>query len=159
VWDNGEGIEFRRTIAVDDKYLFTVDDQVVNKGAAPLTLFPYALISRHGTPQTLGYYILHEGLIGYLGDQYLQEVTYAKMEEKKNISFKVTDAWLGITDKYWAATLIPAKTAQIQAHFSAGTLGSLKTYQTDFLGDAISVAPAGTASVKTRLFAGAKEVA
>ena len=69
VYDNGEGLEFRRTIAVDDKYLFTIKDEVVNKGAAPVTLYPYALISRHGTPQTLGYYILHEGLIGVFGDK------------------------------------------------------------------------------------------
>src|SRR6185312_10687568 len=65
-YDNGEGLEFRRTIAVDDKFLFTIKDEVTNKSANPVTLYPYALISRHGTPQTLGYYILHEGLIGVL---------------------------------------------------------------------------------------------
>ena len=53
IYDNGEGLEFRRTIAVDDKYLFTIKDEVANKGAAAVTLYPYALISRHGTPQTL----------------------------------------------------------------------------------------------------------
>ena len=51
-YDNGEGLEFRRTIAVDDKYLFTIKDEVTNKGANPVSLYPYALISRHGTPQT-----------------------------------------------------------------------------------------------------------
>ena len=68
-YDNGEGLEFRRTIAVDDKYLFTIKDEVVNKSDKPVSLFPFALISRHGTPQTLGYYILHEGLIGKFGDK------------------------------------------------------------------------------------------
>ena len=57
VYDNGEGLKFRRTIAVDDKYLFTLRDEVANSGSAPVTLYPYALISRHGTPQTLG--LLH----------------------------------------------------------------------------------------------------
>src|SRR6185503_6205171 len=57
-FDNGAGLVFRRSIAVDDKYLFTVKDEVANKGDAAVTLTPYALISRHGTPQTLGYYIL-----------------------------------------------------------------------------------------------------
>src|SRR5512139_1058056 len=80
-WDNGEGLEFRRTISVDDKYLFTIRDEGTNKGSAPVTLYPYALISRHGTPETLGYYILHEGLIGVLGDQGLQEFTYKTVEE------------------------------------------------------------------------------
>jgi YidC/Oxa1 family membrane protein insertase len=86
VADNGAGLEFRRTIAVDDKYLFTVDDQVVNKTEAPVQLYPYALISRHGTPQTLGYVILHEGLIGVLDDK-LQEKTYKELEDKKLFDF------------------------------------------------------------------------
>src|SRR5436190_3691694 len=106
-WDNGEGLTFRRTIAVDEKYLFTARDEVTNKGAEPVTLFAYALISRHGTPHTEGYYILHEGLIGVLGDQGLQEQTYKNIEDKKTLTWKVTNAWLGFTDKYWAATLLP----------------------------------------------------
>ncbi len=58
-WNNGNGLEFHRTIAVDDKFLFTIKDEVANKSAKPVSLFPYALISRHGTPVTAGYYILH----------------------------------------------------------------------------------------------------
>jgi YidC/Oxa1 family membrane protein insertase len=159
VWDGGEGLTFRRTVAVDDKYMFTVNDEVVNKGAAPVTLTPFALISRHGTPKTLGYYILHEGLIGELGDQGLQEVTYSKIEEKKALSFKVTNAWLGITDKYWAAVLVPDRAAPIQAEFTAGAIGALKTYQTDYLLEAQTVPPGGSVTAMSRLFAGAKEVA
>ena len=127
-YDNGEGLEFRRTIAVDDKFLFTIKDEVTNKGANPVTLYPYALISRHGTPQTLGYYILHEGLIGVLGDSGLQEFTYKNIEEKKLVNFDVTNGWLGITDKYWAATLLPDPTARLKARFSTGMLGNIKTY-------------------------------
>jgi YidC/Oxa1 family membrane protein insertase len=71
-YDNGEGLTFRRTIAIDDRYLFTIKDDVTKVGSAPVTLYPFALISRHGTPHVEGYYILHEGLIGYLGDQGLK---------------------------------------------------------------------------------------
>jgi YidC/Oxa1 family membrane protein insertase len=158
-YDNGEGLQFRRTIAVDDKYLFTVKDEVANKSAAPVTLFPYALISRHGTPKTLGYYILHEGLIGVLGSDGLQEYTYKKIDEKKDVAFDVTNGWLGITDKYWAAALVPETDAHLKAHFSTGMLGTEKTYQTDYLLDAQTVAPGATGSADARLFAGAKEVA
>ncbi len=56
-YDNGEGLTFRRTIAIDDRYLFTVKDDVTNVGNAPVTLYPFALISRHGTPAGLG--LLH----------------------------------------------------------------------------------------------------
>ncbi|NVO15412.1 MAG: membrane protein insertase YidC [Rhodoplanes sp.] len=158
VWDNGEGLEFRRTITVDDKFLFTVKDDVVNKSAAAVTLYPYGLVSRHGTPQTLGYYILHEGLIGVLGDQGLQEITYKAMEDKKLIPFKVTNAWFGITDKYWAATLLPDPAASLQAKFSTGLIGNLRTFQTDYLLDAQTIAPGQTGTATGRLFAGAKEV-
>jgi YidC/Oxa1 family membrane protein insertase len=159
VYDNGEGLQFRRTIAVDDKYLFTIKDEVINNGAAPVTLYPFGLVSRHGTPQTLGYYILHEGLIGVFGDKGLQEETYANIEKKKEVFFSATDVWLGITDKYWAATLLPDTNAQVAAKFSTSTIGNnIKTYQSDYLGPAQTIAPGAAAAVNGRLFAGAKEV-
>ena len=157
-FDNGEGLVFRRSIAVDDHYLFTIKDDVTNKGSAAVTLLPYALISRHGTPQVQGYYILHEGLIGVMGDQGLQEETYKKIEDKKNETFDVTNAWLGITDKYWAAALLPDTDAKVHARFSSGELGTQKTYQTDYLMQPQTIQPAGTGSANARLFAGAKEV-
>jgi YidC/Oxa1 family membrane protein insertase len=170
VWDNGEGLEFRRIISVDDKYMLTVDDQVANKGTAPVALYPFALISRHGTPEMSGYAIRHEGPIGVLGDKCLRqssfgfttechEEVYKTLEDKKSLSFAVSNAWFGFADAYWAAALIPETKAQIQVHFSAGALGALKTYQSDYLGEAVTVPAAGTASNKTRLFAGAREVA
>jgi YidC/Oxa1 family membrane protein insertase len=157
-YDNGQGLLFTRTIAVDDHYLFTVKDDVANNSGNPVTLFPYALISRHGTPQVQGYYILHEGLIGMMGDQGLQEETYKKIEEKKAVSWDVTNAWLGITDKYWAATLLPDTDAKVRARFSAGEAGGLKTYQTDYLLQPQTIAPGATGNANARLFAGAKEV-
>ncbi|UWU93198.1 membrane protein insertase YidC [Bradyrhizobium sp. CB1015] len=157
-WDNGEGLTFRRTIAVDDHYLFTVKDEVSNVGNAPVTLYPFALISRHGAPQVSGYYILHEGLIGYLGDQGLQEYAYKKVDESKQVNFSnVTNGWLGITDKYWASALLPDTNAKLQARFSSNPSGNLHTYQTDYLLDPVTVAIGGTGTANARLFAGAKE--
>jgi YidC/Oxa1 family membrane protein insertase len=158
-WDNGQGLEFRRTIAVDDKYLFTVRDEVLNRGATPTTLYPFALISRHGTPETLGYYILHEGLIGKFGDERSREVTYSDIEKSKTETFEATNAWLGITDKYWAAALLPDTTAKVKARFSFAPLGTTKTYQTDYLLEPVTVQPGTTGAANARLFAGAKEVA
>jgi YidC/Oxa1 family membrane protein insertase len=139
--------------------MFSIKDEISNNGSTPVALYPYALISRHGTPQTLGYYILHEGLIGVLGDSGLQEYTYKNIAEKKAVTFDVTNGWLGITDKYWAAVLVPDTTERLKARFSTGTIGNLPTYQTDYLLDVQTVAPGATASINGRLFAGAKEVA
>jgi YidC/Oxa1 family membrane protein insertase len=158
IYDNGGGLIFRRTIAVDDRYLFTLKDEVENKGSAAVTLFPYALISRHGTPQTQGYYILHEGFIGVMGDQGEQAQTYKNMQDKKDLHWDVVNAWLGFTDKYWAAALLPDIDARVHARFSAGEAGGQNTYQTDYLLDPKTIAPGATASVNARLFAGAKEV-
>jgi YidC/Oxa1 family membrane protein insertase len=157
-YDNGAGLVFRRTIAVDDHYLFTLKDEVQNKGSAPATMFPYALISRHGTPKVQGYYILHEGFIGVMGDQGEQSETYKKMEEKKEAHWDVVNAWLGFTDKYWAAALLPDIDAKVHARFSSGEADGQKTYQTDYLLEPQTVAPGATTSVNARLFAGAKEV-
>src|SRR5258706_8224113 len=156
-YDNGDGLISRRTIAIDDRYLFTIKDDVTNVGNAPARLYPFALISRHGTQHVAGYYILHEGLIGYLGDQGLQEYGYKKIDDAKAVSFKVTNGWLGITDKYWASALLPDTNAQLQARFSSNLVGTVRTYQTDYLQDPQTIAIGGTGSADARLFAGAKE--
>jgi YidC/Oxa1 family membrane protein insertase len=156
-WNNGSGLDFTRIITVDDKFLFTVKDEVANKSDKPAVLYPYALISRHGLPVTAGYYILHEGMVGVLDDK-LQEVTYKNIEDKKTINFDTTNGWLGITDKYWAAALLPDPKAHLKARFSTGELGNVKTFQTDYLQDAKTIAPGATEAVSTNLFAGAKEV-
>ncbi len=157
-YDNGSGLVFTRTIAVDDHYLFTIKDEVANKGGNAVTLFPYALVSRHGAPKVLGYYILHEGLIGVMGNDGEQTETYKKMDDKKSESWEATDAWLGFTDKYFAAALLPDTDAKVTARFTAGEAGGLKTYQTDYLAPPQTIAPGATGSADARLFAGAKEV-
>ena len=159
VWNNGAGITFRRTISIDKNYMFNVVDEVENGTQETLQLFPYALVSRHGTPHVLGYYILHEGLVGVTGDGKLHELQYSKIVDKPAEIFKTTGGWFGITDKYWAAALIPPQNASLTARFSSGNLGAAKTYQSDYLLDAVSVAPGNKTQTQSRLFAGAKEVA
>jgi len=157
-YDNGQGLVFRRTINVDSHYLFRIKDEVQNKGTSPVTLFPYGLVSRHGTPEVQGYYILHEGLVGVIGDRGLQEETYKKVLEKKSESWDATNVWLGFTDKYWATVLLPDTGAKVKARFSGTEAGGQPTYQTDYLGEAQTIAPSASGSTETRLFAGAKEV-
>ncbi|MGQ0681918.1 membrane protein insertase YidC [Bradyrhizobium sp.] len=164
-YDNGEGLTFKRTISVDERYLFTIKDEVFNISSDPVTLFPYGLLSRGGTPQVSGYYILHEGFIGYLGEKGLQEYSYKNIDDAKTtvdsgakgLTFdKVTNAWLGITDKYWAAALLPDTTATLEtARFSTG--GAMKRYQADYRLGGQTISIGGTATSNARLFAGAKE--
>jgi YidC/Oxa1 family membrane protein insertase len=158
-YDNGKGLKFTRTISVDDKYMFTVDDHVENAGTEPVTLYPYALVSRHGIPPTKSYYILHEGLIGVV-DNGLEQITYKKAADNPPQSFKSNEGWLGITDKYWAAVVIPEQGKAFEAKFSGTPADnqSQERFQADYLMNPLGVAPGETAEVKGRVFAGAKEV-
>jgi YidC/Oxa1 family membrane protein insertase len=167
-WDNGAGLVFRREIAVDAKSMFTVKDTVENRSGAPVTLHPYSLVSRHGKPTTMGYYVLHEGLIGVLGEQGLQEYTYDALVKESPLGSQATrgKAWpgavggfVGITDKYWAAAAIPDQGRPYTGSFTVRDEGAAKVYQANVLGEARTLEPAGTAEATRRLFAGAKEVA
>ncbi|MFE1601429.1 membrane protein insertase YidC [Methylobacterium sp. ID0610] len=166
-WDNGAGLVFRRVLSVDDKYMFTVEDSVENKGANAVTLYPYGLVSRWGKPHTQGYYVLHEGLIGVAGDKGLQEYTYDKMAKEnplgspgtRGVSWPgIVGGFLGITDKYWAAAAIPDQKTPYTGSFTERDEGATKVYQASNLGDAKTLAPGATIQASQHLFAGAKEV-
>jgi YidC/Oxa1 family membrane protein insertase len=156
-WDNGEGLAFTRTISVDPNYMFTLKDSVKNTGSAAVSLIPYALISRTGTPQTSGYYILHEGLIGELAGG-LQEVKYTSLKPGTPDKYDSTGGWLGFTDKYWLTALIPPQKEAVKAQFTHTDEAGVDRYQTDYLGAPVSVGPGGTGETETRFFGGAKEV-
>ncbi len=158
-WNNGQGLTFTRVISVDDQYMFTVKDTVANAGRAPVTLFPYSLIARHGKPETSNYAVLHEGLIGVIGDKGLQEIKYDAMEKEAGgtRTLDATGGWMGITDKYWAAAVAPLQDVAYKARFSATGAAQPKNYQTDVLQNAETVAPGASMEATTHVFAGAKE--
>ena len=158
-YDNGNGLEFTRTISVDDKYMFTIDDEVANTGSEAVTLYPYALVSRHETPPIQGFFILHEGLIGVVDDGGLQEITYqSAIENEEATRFKSRSGWLGITDKYWATAVIPEQGKAFDATFLGTQKDGRDRFQSDYLMGPLSIAPGKTAQAQGRVFAGAKEV-
>ncbi|WP_367193658.1 membrane protein insertase YidC [Amorphus sp. 3PC139-8] len=158
-WTNPSGITFTRTFAVDDNYMFTVTQGIENKSADAITLFPYGLISRHGTPETSRFFVLHEGPIGVYGDSGVKEYDYDDLVDDGPITpDKVNDGWLGFTDKYWASTLVPNPGSAFQPRLSAVERNGREIYQADYLEDAITIAPGQSGESRNLLFAGAKEV-
>lgn len=157
-FNNGAGLTFKRTIAIDSDYMFTLTDSVNNAGTAPITLYPYGRIVRLGEPKTAGYYILHEGPIGVFGKG-VEEPSYSAIKEAKDKPMaEASNGWIGITDKYWATALVPEQGKKFQgrfAHFDSAA----PFYQADFRGEAVTATPGGEASASSRLFAGAKHVA
>jgi len=156
-WDNGEGLRFEQHIALDDNYMFTVTQRVRNTGEKPVKLAPYGLISRTGKPDILGYYILHEGLLGVF-DKTLVEVDYDDLVKEGPKRQSSTGGWLGITDKYWLTALIPDQREAMRASFNSGKRGKVEKYQADYLLDQKEIPAGGSVEVANRLFAGAKQV-
>ena len=155
---NGKGLTFQRTIAVDENYMFNITDTVRNNSPAAVTMQPYGRIARYGEPKIEGIYVLHEGLIGSIGEQGLDEIDYDDIKEAPGglISREPdSSGWFGMTDKYWATALVP--TGKFTARYRYVS-NSRPFYQTEYSGAALSVPAGGEASTSTRLFAGAKKV-
>ena len=121
--------------------MFTVRDAVRNTGSAPVKLSPYGLISRTGTPHVGGYYILHEGLIGYLGGS-LRRSNTPRSNPAKPLDYTSTGGWLGFTDKYWLTALVPPQDEAVKARFTHTVEDGVDRYQADYLGPEVTV-PAG----------------
>jgi YidC/Oxa1 family membrane protein insertase len=157
-WDNGAGLIFRRKISVDTNYMFTISDEVENKSGKPVTLSPSGKVARLTEPQgLLGYSVLHEGLIGVLGSTGLKEVTYAnalKTTARETVSSD-KGGWLGFTDQYWAAVLIPDQSEPFVARmFGTGD----KHFFAELEEKPLTVGVGEKKASTKRLFAGAKVV-
>ena len=156
-WDNGEGLIFELTYSLDDNYMISITQRVKNRSGANHTLTPYGLLSRTGTPDILGFYILHEGLIG-VQNEILEEVDYEDILDGKPVEYTSTGGWIGITDKYWLAALIPDQKESTKSRFVAGKRGTSDLYQSDYLAQPRTAPNGGAATYTTHLFAGAKQV-
>jgi YidC/Oxa1 family membrane protein insertase len=160
-WDNGQGLSFTRTISVDDRYLFTVADTVVNHGGQAVALAPYAAVQRHGVPEHHGRNsVVMEGAIGVLGPpdkRILTQVRYPKWEKSPPQVSPSTGGWLGLTDIYWLTALIPDQGETVTPQFRR-TPGSEVTYDANLIGAVRQLAPGQQINGTTRLFAGAKSV-
>ncbi|WGF89833.1 membrane protein insertase YidC [Marinivivus vitaminiproducens] len=156
-WDNGEGVVFERTVGLDDNYMFTVTQRVINNGDRPVTVFPYGLISRWETPQTSGFWILHEGPIGVFQGT-LHEPNYADLVEAAQ-THESDGGWMGITDKYWLTALVPDQDSSFKSVFQhTSPAGGGDHYQIDYLREGSTIQPGASSEVTDRLFVGAKEV-
>lgn len=163
-WQNGQGLTFSITYAIDDHYMFSVDQQVANHGSGQVALYPWSRIRRDYMPPTSGYYLLFEGPVGVFRNT-LHEIGYKGVQKNgarhDGVGYTETSdgGWLGFTDKYWLTALIPdqhdAMTGSVRAINVNGTDG----FQTDFIAShAERLAPGGTISTTSRTFTGAKVV-
>ncbi len=158
-WTNPEGIEFAQVISIDENFMFAVDQRINNNGKQTAVIHPFGLVSLTGMPETSGFWILHEGMIGVF-DETLTEVDYDDLPDEQNGIQAVDGAakWLGITAKYFATSLVPDQKVANNGRFVHTAQGGKDKFQADYLAASQTVAPGQSAAFSTRLFAGAKEV-
>ncbi len=158
-WDNGEGLKFSQKISIDDNYMIKVIQKVKNETNNSVNLYPYGLIRRSGEPKTTDFFVLHEGPLGVF-DGSLKEHSYSDLKEsgQKGMSIKTEDngGWIGITDKYWMAALIPDQNTN--SNFTFRYVNNSASYQTDFLGELSKISPNGEIQIVSRVFSGAKKL-
>jgi len=154
-WTNPTGQRYELIVSVDDGYLFTVRQRVVNGGGGAVALRSYGLASRSSASPDPSSWTQHIGPISYLGGKADYGVDWETLDEDKaGITRDSRGGWLGFTDKYWLTALIPADGAPVEASFRKSTSGA---YQADYAGPSFVVAPGQAVTGEARLFAGAKE--
>ncbi|MCB5943337.1 membrane protein insertase YidC [Acidocella sp. KAb 2-4] len=166
-WDNGQGLTFQLQLAVDDKYMFTVTQNVLNHGAAPVQLYPWSRVVRDYKPKEQSSWVLFDGPLGVFNGTLKQE-SYATLKSDGakapgGVAYTETapGGWVGITDKYWLAAVAPDQSAKMTGSMSYGTVtdGDGSAYETSFItATPVTAAPGGAASFTSHVFTGAKVV-
>ena len=155
-WSNDSGQTFQIVLGVDENYLFTAEQRVLNRGSGPVAVRPYGLINRANESPDPDYWTVHVGPIAFLDGAANYDVDWDSLEGGRSERFDSRGGWLGFTDSYWLTALAPAGNAQIAASFTGTPTGG---FQADYAQQPQIVPPGGAVSTTTRLFAGAKEKA
>ena len=115
VWSNTQGITFEKHINLDDQFLFTIKQKIINSSDKTYNFYSYGQIIRNKIPDISNFYILHEGLIATLDDELIEE-DYDDIQEKK-FSRTAQKGWFGIGDKFWISSIIPPRGKEFKTTF------------------------------------------
>jgi YidC/Oxa1 family membrane protein insertase len=155
-WDNGEGQLFEILLSVDDNYLFTAEQRVSNRGGGPVAVRPFSLVSRVGPSKDRDDWTMHVGPVGFFNGAADYNNDYGTLVEERQRTFGSSGGWLGFSDKYWLAAIIPDQGQQVEAGLRHNPQSN--SFQADVTVPPIVIAPNHVNRTTTRLYAGAKEV-
>ena len=158
-YKSDNNLKFERIFEINENYLITITDRVMNNGTSEVTLYPYGLVRRTGLPKVDGLFILHEGPIAVI-DEKLREVDYDDLVDDGDeiISSEMKGGWIGITDKYWLAALIPDQKDNSEFAFRYSKKSSGQ-WQSDWRGSSKIISPGSEIETTSHLYAGAKKLA
>ena len=164
-WTNDSNITFLINFSIDENYMFSIKQEVINNSSSNIEVYPYRLIKRINTPQTINFFILHEGLISLINDELLEK-NYDDLEDDCTNALQVKDSycdnkssggWLGFTDKYWMSTLIPEPNEPININYRHGNNGR-DNYRAGYVGQIFKIGAGKAIAYDGKLFAGAKNL-
>ncbi len=156
-WENKEGVIFENKVMVDENYMFTIHQTVINRSNKAIQLANFGRVERFYTPQHQNFWILHEGPLG-LFDQSLEEINYEDMRDKRFFQKSSQGGWFGITNKYWLTALIPDQRQAVTTTFQYDHDQGRDHYSVHMQSPFVEIQPGSTYETKNRLFAGAKVV-
>jgi YidC/Oxa1 family membrane protein insertase len=157
-WDNGRGQVFQIRLSVDDGYMFTAEQRLLNRGTAPVAAQPFALVSRVGPSVDPDSWTVHVGPVGEFNGAAHYSSNWSDVTEAGTQRFDSRGGWIGFTDKYWLAAIVPAQGQQIEAAFRHNS--QTNSFQADYSSRQQTIVPPGQGLRTTaHLFAGAKEEA
>jgi YidC/Oxa1 family membrane protein insertase len=114
-WNNSQDITFEKHISLDDQFLFTIKEKIINKSDKSYNFYSYGQIIRNKLPEISGFYILHEGFLSVLDDELIEE-DYDDIQEKKFTQI-AQEGFVGISDKYWITSVIPQNGKEFKTTF------------------------------------------
>ncbi|MEO1242537.1 MAG: membrane protein insertase YidC [Pseudomonadota bacterium] len=154
------GLVFEKTISVDDRYMFAIEQTVRNEGGEAQSLTPYALVIQRGIPDDLkNFMILHEGPLGVIGTKlYERKYNKLKKNKNKNVNASGEGGWVGITNKYWLAAAVPPQDEEMTASLANVGTQAAPIFRASYSLPARSLAPGETLNLKSHVFGGAKDV-
>ena len=164
-WTNNQNVTFKVNYTIDDEYMFSITQEIINNSNENVEVFPYRLIKRINTPDTINFFILHEGLISLINDELLEknyddiaeDCTSSLQTKKSFCDNKSQGGWLVFTDKYWMSALIPNPDQSINVNYRHGNNGR-DSYRAGYVGQIFNITPKNSLSYDGRLFVGAKKL-
>tara|TARA_B100002052_G_scaffold297754_1_gene329261 strand:- start:650 stop:2332 length:1683 start_codon:yes stop_codon:yes gene_type:complete len=152
IWLNDQNLKFKKEISIDNQYLFTVKQTIINNSEKTYNFYPYGQIIRNEIPEITNFFILHEGPIGVFNSE-LVEKDYDDIQDK-SYSTNADRGFCGITDKFWITSLIPQENRKFRADFDYKN-----KFRTNFIEtSATEIGANETKSNEIKILLAAKEV-
>ena len=157
-WISPEAVKFVINVALDQHYMFTINQSVINESGRPISMQFYGLVNCNYEEKDKAMSILHQGPIAVINKELVDE-TFEDTKDKKSQRTQGSDvSWIGVTDKYWLTAFVPDQNLRYNTQFSYALVNALDKFQVDFITPSTIIEQNTTYTVSHKLFAGAKKV-